>query len=302
VLAGFALVLVVGFEQHFGGLAASQKYWFLYVYPTLKEVPPDFLKKMSSERIFGTLFYPNTLAGVILLLLPVTLALLSNLREQFTPSARGFLIVAAGGSALACLVWSGSKGGWLLMLAVGVVAAMYLPWRRQWKIALVVGVVVLGLAGFSLRYFGYFKKGATSVSARFDYWRAAAQTVKDKPVFGTGPGTFAKAYGDRKRPEAEMAKLTHNDYLEQASDSGLVGCVAYTGWVIGALIYIWRKGGLAEDRVRLAVWLGLLGWAMQSFREFGLYIPAIAWVAFALLGWLVGQTREDVKATAAVAK
>jgi hypothetical protein len=42
------------------------------------------------------------------------------------------------------------------------------------------------------------------------------------------------------------------------------------------------------------VWLGLVGWALQSFIEFGLYIPAVAWVAFGLLGWLLGQTGNGI--------
>ncbi|MDB6023564.1 MAG: O-antigen polymerase, partial [Pedosphaera sp.] len=37
-----------------------------------------------------------------------------------------------------------------------------------------------------------------------------------------------------------------------------------------------------------AVWLGVLGWALQSFVEFGLYIPALAWPAFGFMGWLLG--------------
>ena len=77
--------------------------------------------------------------------------------------------------------------------------------------------------GFFWRYSAFFQKGATSVGARFDYWQAALQTAKDKPLFGTGPGTFAIAYEKIKRPESEMARLVHNDYLEQASDSGVVG-------------------------------------------------------------------------------
>jgi hypothetical protein len=37
-----------------------------------------------------------------------------------------------------------------------------------------------------------------------------------------------------------------------------------------------------------AIWLGVLGWSLQSLVEFGLYIPALAWPAFAFLGWLLG--------------
>src|SRR5205085_2118749 len=91
VFCGFALVLAVGWEQHFGGLAATREFYFKNVYPTLKESPPpEFMKKMSSTRIFSTLFYPNALAGTILLFLPPLLAAIGSARGWLTFSARIF--------------------------------------------------------------------------------------------------------------------------------------------------------------------------------------------------------------------
>src|SRR5439155_2143972 len=111
-------------------------------------------------------------------------------------------------------------GGWLLLLLQGLVLLLRLPLSRKLKIAFLAAVLIAGLAGFFVKYSGFFQKGATSVIARFDYWRAAIQTVKQRPLFGTGPGTFAIPYQKLKAPEAEMSRLVHNDYLEQASDSG----------------------------------------------------------------------------------
>jgi O-antigen ligase len=294
LICGLLVVLAVGWEQQFGGLKETRRYFFLYIYPQLKEVSPEYLKKISSDRIFSTLFYPNTLAGCLLLLLPATLAALWQARQLMTAAARWFLIGLVGIAGLACLYWSGSKGGWLLMLMLGLVALLRLPFNQQLKVVLVTSVLLAGLAGFFWRHSLFFKKGATSVSARFDYWRAAVQTAKDKPLFGTGPGTFAVAYQKLKRPESEMARLVHNDYLEQASDSGLVGFLVYALFVAGALFRSYPRADRAsetqpEDWLTFAVWLGLLGWALQSFAEFGLYIPALAWTAFALLGWLLAR-------------
>jgi hypothetical protein len=56
----FLLVMAAGWSQRFGGLDQTRQYFFLYIYPQMKEVPPEYLKKMASNRIFGTLFYPNT--------------------------------------------------------------------------------------------------------------------------------------------------------------------------------------------------------------------------------------------------
>ena len=90
-----------------------------------------------------------------------------------------------------------------------------------------------------------------------------------------------------------MALLAHNDYLEQASDSGLPGAVLFAAFVAVSLVRLHRR--CAEDWLRFAVWLGLLGWALQSFVEFGLYIPAVGWVAFWFLGWLWGLPELAVR-------
>ena len=227
LLPGFSGV-GFGFEQHFGGLAESRR-WFMYMYAKSGvPIDPAFLAKINKDRIFATVFYPNTLAGVILVLLPITLVVLWSMRERFTAGARKFLVAATRRlAALACLYWSESKGGWLLMLLIIMVGAMFLPVKKQLKVTLVVAVLVLGLAGFTAKYLGFFKKGATSVVARFDYWEAAVKTVKSKPLFGTGPGTFGIAYDRVRRPDSVMAQMAHNDYLQQASDSGVIGFVIY---------------------------------------------------------------------------
>jgi O-antigen ligase len=89
-----------------------------------------------------------------------------------------------------------------------------------------------------------------------------------------------------------MARLTHNDYLEQASDSGLPGFVAYALAIGGVLAWSGRRA-MRDGGQFFAVWLGVLAWALQSFVEFGLYIPALSWLAFALLGWKASGTRSN---------
>jgi O-antigen ligase len=300
LIVAFALVLIAGWDQHFGGIEETRRYFFLYIYPTLTEVPEGYLKKISSSRIWGTLFYPNALAGVILLLLPMALGFIWSLRRRFTEGARILLLGLLGVPALACLYWSQSKGGWLLLLLVILVASLFLPWKRQLKLFLVGAALVLGLAGFFWKHSSFFQKGATSVAARFDYWRAAIATASKHPLIGTGPGTFAISYKKIKRPESEMSRLVHNDYLQQASDSGLPGFFAYGLLVLGGLACTYpaaraaaaiNHGGESPDRIPLFIWLGLFSWALHGIIEFDLYIPAISWPAFTLLGFLIGKPR-----------
>ena len=71
-----------------------------------------------------------------------------------TAAARWFLIGLVGMAGLACLYWSGSKGGWLLMLMLGLMVLLRLRFNQRLKIALVTGVLLAGLAGFFLRHAG----------------------------------------------------------------------------------------------------------------------------------------------------
>ncbi|HVU08220.1 MAG TPA: O-antigen ligase family protein [Verrucomicrobiae bacterium] len=292
VLGAFIVVLAVGLRQRFGGLAESREYFLAYVYPQLKNVAPEFQKKMFSDRIFSTLFYPNTLAGVLLLLLPATLVVFWK-NKGWPMVVRRAIVGIIGAAALGCLFWSGSKGGWLLMLVLGLIALLQLPFQRKIKFALLAATLIFGLVGFALKYSAYFEKGATSVGARFDYWHAAVETVEANSMLGSGPGTFGIVYAKIKRPESEMSRMTHNDYLEQASDSGLPGFVAYFSFFAWALIWSWRKLATNPNPQLFAIWLGLFGWSLQELFEFGLYIPATAWIAFALLGWLLNRAGNE---------
>ncbi len=343
LLCGLALVFAIGFDQHFGGLAESRKYFYrqMELYPLQREtIPPEFIKKIESTRIYSTLFYPNTLAGVVLLFLPLMLVATPKLQErlQGVSSSRMPVMAAILGTALACLYlyllnshvgwilvlllglamilpvpnwvpaivlglgagaclfWSGSKGGWLLLLFLGLLVLLRVPFGKRLKVGLVTISLVGGLAGFFIKYAGFFRKGATSVVARFDYWCAALQTAGEHPILGTGPGTFSIPYQVLKRPESEMARLVHNDYLEQASDSGIPSLLAYSSLIIGGLIWTYRRTVLTaetppEARLRFALWLGLLGFALQGLFEFPAYIPALGWPAFAFLGLLLGKAR-----------
>lgn len=90
-----------------------------------------------------------------------------------------------------------------------------------------------------------------------------------------------------------MAKLAHNDYLEQASDSGIPGGLAFVIAIWGMIILL--RPSERTSHLEAALWLGLLGWALQAFIEFGLYIPALAWPAFFFFGTLWGTREQAVK-------
>jgi len=256
-------------------------------------VNPVILAKFAKNRVSGTLVYPNAMAGIILLLFPVSLALAFKNTRNLKPLIRGTVIFMTIGLGGAAFIFTGSKLGWLLAMGLGGLMLFRLDWSTRLKWLALVTIIVVGSGIFVVRFHKYFVAGATSTGARLDYWHAAIQTTEDQPLLGTGPGTFQRSYARLKSPTAEMARLTHSDYLEQFSDSGLVGGAAYFAWIALALFSsgrrIWRSG----DYLSVALFGGVLAWFIQGFAEFSLYIPALAWTVFTLMGCLIRLSENE---------
>ncbi|MDB6034869.1 MAG: O-antigen polymerase, partial [Verrucomicrobiales bacterium] len=299
---GMLLIFWFGWDQHFGGLEQTRKEflsidWTQYT-PEARATldTPEFRKKILSDRIFSTFVYPNALAGGILLFLPLCLRAIWELFRRLQLASRLLIMTLVGVLALGCLYWSGSKAGWLLCLGSAAMAFLMTGLSRKIKVAGLTLLLAAGVCGFFVKYSTYLSKGATSASARMDYWKAAWEVARSKPILGSGPGTFSIEYKQRKSPEAEMARLTHNDYLEQFSDSGWIAGLAFAGFIWGSVILLYR------DRLftwrEKALWLGVAGFAAQSVVEFGLYIPSLSWPFFLFLGWLWGAKPPEAKPAA----
>ncbi len=253
---------------------------------------PVILDKLRRARVHGTLVYPNALAGLVALTFPVLLVVAWLRTGSMRPLIRVLLLALLSFLALGSLYWSGSRSGWLIAVALVAVSIGRIPTLQRYRLILTLAFGVSGLVFFAIRNAGYLGKGATSVAARFDYWKAAARIALDNPVLGSGPGTFMRPYAQLKPPDAEMARLVHNDYLQQFSDSGLPGGILYVTWIGGTLIWIWKRQGRTCDPVVWALLIGTTGWFAQGLSEFGLYVPALAWTGFTFLGILAGLPRQ----------
>jgi hypothetical protein len=295
VWTGLALALCwimrSGLEQHFGGLEATRR--FLASAKDNLALPssilnnPDYQKRIASNRIFSTFSNPDAFAGAILLFLPLTLVFLWQITPKVRIGIRWAFVAILGGCGLACLYWSGSKGGWLVTLVVAIIALGHSTLSLKWKRILIYGVLILGIVGFGVRNAAFFHKQKNSVGARFAYWKVGLRIVAKDPLLGTGPGTFSVPYGQLKRPDDEMARLCHNDYLEQACDSGIPGFAIYAGMIAGYLLWLYRYRAKAIQGYSsyFMAWLGMMGLCLHSLVEYHLYIPSLAWPMFFLLGW-----------------
>lgn len=287
VVLAYLIALWKGFGQHYGGLEATREY--VKSLPNWESLPEAYKYRIERDRIFATFVYPNAFAGMILLVGPVAGYCAWRWGERLGRIGRLTLVCIVAYMSLACLYWTGSKTGLAIASAMGVFVFLHLPIPK--RLRAIAGVMMLVGAGglFTWKFSDYFESGAGSLEARFDYWAVAADVALERPINGSGPGTFFREYSERKDPESEMTRLAHNDYLQQVSDGGFMGGLLYIAIMPVPLVWLYLRCRQRATGLQRVLWIGATLWALQSLMEFGLYIPALAWTGFLWVSWLVGS-------------
>jgi O-Antigen ligase len=136
------------------------------------------------------------------------------------------------------------------------------------------------------------------ISSRGDYWRVAWAAWKERPLTGTGAGTFQYTWLE-DRPGLKGVKQVHNLYLEQGTETGLFAFLALLGFVAVLLGYtgraVWRSGSQGERRLLLAgLGSALMVYLVSSAFEWHWYLPASTLFFFILAAVAVKfASRED---------
>ena len=295
---GMVVVCGVALHQHFIGFPqtlrdASDAAGTLS--PELRERLPDLMAKLRQGRVFGTLYYPNSLAGFLILVGPpaccwLWLFLRRRLEggERLVRWTSAVAAVVLACMALWCLLLTESKGGFL-MLALALVAGLIFcrPIPVRWRIGVLAALVMLGAVWFGA---AGLRRGVETIEARGDYWRAGLAMIAEQPWLGSGPGTFGLRYVKHRQADAEWTRLAHNNYLQQWTDSGILGFASYAAlWIAALWLGAQRLRREPFDWLTWATWVGLAAWVGHNLVDFDLYIAAIAWPSFLMAGWMLNR-------------
>jgi O-antigen ligase len=293
IFGGLALatlfVCMLAMRQHFGGLADTRTYAALYVDET--HAPKDFLLRMTSNRVFGSLVYPNALAGFLVVAFAPTLVWIWVRARSWDARVKWITLVFAGGVMLFCLVLTGSRGGFVAfgVMALTVFACWFSKEEQRtlfWLGGIMTTLVLVFLLG---QHAGLLHFGTKSLESRVDYWRGAIAIIRDHPWVGTGPGTFGSIYPKYKTALSEEAQVVHNNFLQMWSDSGVLAFIAYALlWVVAVRDAFRLARQRAGDAAAMAVCGALAGWTVHGLVDFDLYSPGVALPAFILLGIVQG--------------
>jgi O-antigen ligase len=171
-------------------------------------------------------------------------------------SARAGGRLLAGGAAVllgTTLYLSASRGA-LAALGLGLGASLFLAGGRRRAVATsmagvaVAAALVVLAAGIitptrapsdvpAWKTAAAGDAGAASVSVepRLRFWAVAWRSAGDAPLIGTGAGTFARRWLER-RPLPSPARNVHNLYLETLAELGIVGLALLLATLVAPLV------------------------------------------------------------------
>lgn len=264
-------------------------------------------------RSAGMFGIPNSLAGLIELILPFCLVLLGSRRVSATGKALFAWLAALFAFAL---VLTGSRGGWIATGAALVLWPLLTASSRvrSWGGAAAVAAVLA--AGFTLVY-----AASPAARTRMDpflagefegsrpvIWRVGLELWRSAPVLGTGAGSYNLLFDQHRPPDfRNEPDWTHNDYLNTLSDYGVVGFALWFG--SGALLLSLAWSGIrraralqAEDsapwferwRPRFGLGLGVVAYAIHLGVDFHTKIPALAFWFSVVLALVLRADRPRV--------
>ena len=135
---------------------------------------------------------------------------------------------------------------------------------------------------------------ATSGTYRLANWYASMEIVKEFPLFGSGPGTFYRAFTDYSlsiyhiyRP-GYWVDLAHNDYVQYVATTGIVGLFTYMSFIAVILYRAVRRA--AKNPAIVALCFAVVMFMVQNFFIFSLVATAPTF--FIILGLLEREIRN----------
>lgn len=240
------------------------------------------------SRLSGLYMYDANGLGLVLSTgLPLCLVLFQN-SAKLGKITSGLILLGIGVS----LARSGSRGGFLGLLAVGIMLLIVIRGVSIPKRVGFVGVVAAGL--FLAAPQGYWQQMETLTEPTEDYnWTSPygrKQVAKrgmgymlDNPVTGVGVGNFPRAEGllaevsQQRKMAGQGYRWTaaHNTYVQIGAELGLPGLILYGVLLFGGAF------GLYRLRKRLPQAWRSAGGTPGLLYDLALYLP-VSYVGFAV--------------------
>lgn len=272
----------------------------------------------QATRVYSYLGNPNLLCAYLFPAIALSIGAVFVWRG-WLPKTLAVTMILANST---CLYFTGSRGGWIGMIALLVVFMSllffwfrdFLPsfWRK-WLFTLALGgfigfilVVVIKVEPLRLRVMSIFAgREDSSNNFRMNVWMVVIDMIRDYPLTGIGPGNkaFNSVYPRYMSPKYS-ALSAYSIFLETAVEMGLIGLGIFL-WLIVVTL---NQGVQQMQRLRLennvqGFWLiaaiaAMAGTLAQGLVDTVWYRPQVNTLWWFILALIASQyqfqTREQI--------
>jgi len=294
---------VVGFGAVGVGIAVAGIFgtqWsnkFPVVGPLLTRMPKPLLGVFAEG---GEGINPNLLAGTLLYVLPLVIALAIFGWLQHRWNWRRWLPAGLAAAIIGSVLLLSQSRGALLGLAVGLGCMLLVNWRwGRWLMLAGTLVVLIGLAVVPLDSLSSSLESAETVQeaagsltleGRIEIWSRAIYGIQDFSFTGMGLGTFRQIVNllyplFTIAPDFDIAHA-HNFFLQMALDFGIPGLIALLilyGAAGVVIVALWKSDQKVWASGLLGVLVAQTVYSMADAVAMGSKTNFLFWLLFALI-------------------
>ena len=307
------LVVIILFESGYAILQSDGKLFKLLGWDNNKvfhcwERPEGYRGRGS-----GTYICPNNTAALLEMALGIVLAMaaLVHVRRDSLETfiVRKLFVCFAALMAVAGIIFTYSRTGWLATLIGLLLILFWVDWRRRagWVLLAVAvsGLLMMGIAAWKfdpvrqyiVKTFSVKQQAGgraialedASLGGRIYMWSGTFKMIQERPWLGYGLASWQWFYTRFKSPQIEShAEHTHNEFLNLAADYGLAGfgCIATLFWLFYRhAIRISRSNTAPEERAfAIGAIISVTAVLIHSLSDFPFHIPANSLLLALILG------------------
>ncbi|XCN74783.1 MAG: O-antigen ligase family protein [Candidatus Electrothrix aestuarii] len=272
----------------------------IYAIMGLTLIDGDFLgfKIYSQSRYNISLFYVNRnhFAGYLEMVFCLAIGLAGALTGGKRILLFGMTVLIA-----TALLFSLSRGG-IIGVACGlsfyIITLPFIHRHKRGRLlffaAIALGLIIIAWFGLHpvLERLSTLNDPSLAGEGRMQVWRDTLRMIYERPFFGWGPGTFSVAFPAYQTQgfDQKIVNYAHNDYLELAANTGVLGLTAFISGFLALYISCLRKlarspvrGGTYWQNVGVGALAACFSLFIHSVTDCNLQIPANLFL-FAITG------------------
>ena len=221
----------------------------------------------------------------------LVVAFFNQVTDPRTPGSGGtqdaialvLLLALTGAAAAAGAREPGDRAARRIALPAGIAAALLVAGAAG-------ALLVAGLGGERVARDPRAGPNASRLgsleSQRYNYWKVAASSFADHPLWGTGSGGFLVEWRRERPAGSAPAADAHSLYLETAAELGLVG-LALLALFIGGVAATGVRVMRHDPALAAGPLAALAVWALHAGLDWDWEMPAVTLVALPLAALLL---------------